>query len=293
MYSKFALTVLGLVLLVACGSGQDHSDGLGAAPSTLTRPGSYVLKWQDDFSAAQLSSDWAYDTGAPLLGGTVWGNSEKQYYLADNATLSTGMLVIQPAAIVANATISQAEINSKGLLATSARVKTDTSSYYGALNSSPYGFYEVRAQIPCVAGAWPAIWMMGRNGNWPDRGEIDIMEWFGNYFAGTEQVQSGVHTSNHFGATSLYGKTTVAGLCTGFHVFQLHWTSTALLMGVDGVEVFRYTKPGGAGVADWPFDQPAFLLLNVAVGGNLGGAVNLSNLPNMTMKVDWVKVWQP
>lgn len=292
MFSRQSCAALALALLSACGGGGDHGDGLDAV-ATLDRPASYVLKWQDDFSASSLGSAWTYDTGAPLLGGTVWGNNEKQYYQADNASLVAGKLVIQPAAIAVGGAITADEISQKGLVATSARVKTDTAAYYAALNSTPYGFYEIRAQIPCVAGAWPALWMMGRDGAWPARGEIDIMEWFGRYFAGTEQVQSGVHTSKNYGETSLYAKKTVAGLCTGYHTFQLHWTSSALVMGVDGIEVSRYTKPSGAGVAEWPFDQPAFLLLNVAVGGNLGGSVDVAQLPNMTLRVDWVKVWQP
>lgn len=293
MSSKGFWFGIGLVLLSACGGG-DHGDGLGSsAPVSLTRPANYVLKWQDDFNAASLSSDWAYDTGAPLYGGTVWGNNEKQYYRSQNASLSNGKLVIQPAAIAAGGDITSSEISSKGLLATSARVKTDTASYYSALNGTPYGFYEIRAQIPCVAGAWPAIWMMGQNGAWPDRGEIDIMEWFGRYFVGTEQVQSGVHTKNRFGETSIYAKKTLTGLCSGYHTYQLLWTATSLTMGVDGVQIFSYNKPAGAGVADWPFDQPAFLILNVAVGGNLGGNVDSGLLPQMSLSVDWVKVWQP
>ncbi len=294
MFSKKIVGVaLGLSLLVACGGGT-HSDGLGDSTTiTFTRPSNYVLKWQDDFSTSTLSGDWAYDTGAPLYGGTVWGNSERQYYRSDNASVVDGKLVIQPAVITVGGTITSSEISTKSLLATSARVKTDTSSYYAALNSTPYGFYEIRAQIPCLAGAWPAIWMMGQNGDWPARGEIDIMEWFGRYFAGTEQVQSGVHTTQNNGENSLYSKITLSGLCTGYHTFQLHWTSSALIMGVDGTQVFRYNKPSSATAATWPFDQPAFLLLNVAVGGNLGGTVDTSRLSEMTMRVDWVKVWQP
>ena len=90
---------------------------------------------------------------------------------------------------------------------------------------------------------------------------------------------SGIHNTNHFGDTSLYGKKTVAGLCSGFHTYQLLWTASALTMGVDGIEVFKYNNPAGAGVADWPFDQQAQLILNVAVGGNLGGSVDVAQLP--------------
>ena len=95
MFSKKIVGVaLGLSLLVACGGGT-HSDGLGDSTTiTFTRPSNYVLKWQDDFSTSTLSGDWAYDTGAPLYGGTVWGNSERQYYRSDNASVVDGKLVI-------------------------------------------------------------------------------------------------------------------------------------------------------------------------------------------------------
>lgn len=288
MSSKKWWTLAALSLLAACGGG-DHSDGV----VSLQRPSEYVLRWSDEFNQANLSSDWTYDTGATLLGGSVWGNNEKQYYRPQNATLVDGKLVIQPAAISPGGDITQQEITAKGLLATSARVKTDTPAYYAALNQKPYGFYEIRAQIPCVAGAWPAIWMLGRDGDWPARGEVDIMEWFGALFAGTQQVQAAVHTANRYGVTALNHKKTIEGVCTGYHNFQLHWTPQVMVMGVDGTEIFRYVKPAGAGQADWPFDQPAHLILNVAVGGNLGGQVDVNQLPNMTLRVDWIKVWQP
>lgn len=292
MFFKRFGGVVALAMLSACGGG-NHDDGVvDTSWVTLTRPSGYSLKWSDDFTASSLSNAWTYDLGAPLLGGTVWGNNEKEYYTSDPANVFTsgGYLTIQPVAGVP----SVSDATGKGLLATSARIKTDTPEYYAALNGKPYGFYEIRAQIPCVAGAWPAIWMLGKEGTWPANGEIDIAEWLGRYFAASpNQIQSGAHFPNHYGDKSLYDKKSISSLCTGFHTFQLHWTSVALVMGVDGTEVFRYNKPYGAGPADWPFDQPAFLILNVAVGGNLGGSVNISDLPNMKMVVDSVKVWQP
>jgi beta-glucanase (GH16 family) len=286
MSSKNLWAVVALSFLTACGGGGDHSDGV----VSLQMPSNYALKWSDDFTSPSLGNGWTFDTGLGLAGGSVWGNNEKQFYRAENASVVDGKMVIQPAAISAGGDIQQSDITSYGLLATSARVKNQFSN----LNSTPYGFYEIRAQIPCVAGAWPAIWMMGNSGQWPARGEIDIMEWFGKYFAGSpNQVQSAVHTTNYYGATSIFGKKSIDGLCTGYHSYQLHWTSGVLVMGVDGTEVFRYVKPAGAGLTDWPFDQHAHLILNVAVGGNLGGNVDVAQLPNMTMRVDWVKIWQP
>ena len=277
---------------MGCGGGGSP----GTPDLTLVKPESYVLKWSDEFNTAGApGSAWTYDLESPLLGGTVWGNSEKQYYTSDpaNVSINNGMLTIQPVQ-----GIPSVAPTGLGLLATSARIKTDTSAYYNALKATPYGFYEIRAKVPCVAGAWPAIWMMGRDGNWPARGEIDIMEWFGGiaeFRAQPNQVQSAVHTThNHWGSAAglLYAKRDVANMCSQFHLFQLHWTDNEILIGVDGVSTFSYKKPSNASTDKWPFDQPAHILLNVAVGGNLGGPVNVNDLPFMTMQVDYVKVWQ-
>jgi beta-glucanase (GH16 family) len=283
-----------MATLLACGGAGDES----ATPPalTLSKPDSYVLKWSDEFSTAGApASAWTFDLGSPLLGGTVWGNSEKQYYTSDSANVSinNGLLTIRPVQGVPSGAPT-----GLGLLATSARIKTDTPAYYNALNATPYGFYEIRAKVPCVAGAWPAIWMMGRNGDWPARGEVDIMEWFGGiqeFRNQPNQVQSAVHTTyNHWGTAAglLYAKREVANMCSEFHRFQLHWTAHEILIGVDDVPTFSYKKPSNASTDKWPFDQPAHILLNVAVGGNLGGTVNVSDLPTMTMQVDYVKVWQ-
>ena len=277
-------------LLAACGGG-DSADSASTATSVL--PSSYQLVWRDEFDAgASLNTTyWTYDLGAPLLGGTVWGNSEQQFYTqsASNVRIENGYLLIQP-----EAGLPVDAPSNLNLLATSARVKTDTSNFYTALGNQPYGFYEIRADIPCVAGAWPAIWMMGKDGMWPNRGELDIMEWFGRYFAAQpDQVQSGVHTADNFGANSLYDKISLSGLCQGFHRFQLHWQTNRVAFYVDDQFIFKYDKPVNATQNNWPFDQPAHLLLNVAVGGNLGGSVNPAAIPNMAMKVDYVRVWQP
>jgi beta-glucanase (GH16 family) len=285
------LTSLITALVGGCGGGDGDTVAAAAPALTLAKPDSYVLKWSDEFTqAGALGAAWAYDLGSPLLGGTVWGNSEQQFYTSDaaNVFVSNGMLTVQPVAGIPSSAPTD-----RNLLATSARLKTDTAAYYSALNSTPYGFYEIRAKVPCVAGAWPAIWMMGKNGVWPARGEVDIMEWFGAYFTGQpNQVQSAVHTAKQNAGSALFAKQNVANMCSDFHRFQLHWTAKEILIGVNGVPTFSYKKPSQASAHDWPFDQPAYLLLNVAVGGNLGGQVSENNLPAMRLQVDYVKVWQ-
>ena len=282
---------LSIGILAGCGGGGFAT--LPVTSSSIDRPSGYVLTWSDEFDQGNvLNSDWTYDLGEANFGGSNWGNAELQYYTSDtaNVRLEGGHLVIQAVA----GKPAGVNLQFGNILATSARVTTDTPIFYSALGNQPYGYYEIKAQIPCVGGAWPAIWMMGKAGNWPDRGELDIMEWFGRYFAAQpDQVQSGVHTRAGFGGDSTYQKLQLSGLCQGFHRFQLHWETSRLTFGVDDQVILIYDKPVNATNDNWPFDQPAHLLLNVAVGGNLGGDVDVAKIPAMRMLVDYVKVWQP
>ena len=265
------------------------------AAATLIRPEAYALVWSDEFEsgASPDTSRWSFDLGSQLIGGTVWGNDEKQFYTsdADNVYVEDGKLVIQTKYETTAGAPS-------GVIATSARLKTDTSDYWQAVGSEPYGFYEVRAKIPCIRGAWPAIWMLGKDGVWPDRGEIDITEWFGRYsdqYTVTSAVHNGAFSGGDLGNAPSSNPQTAQqrlnDLCTAYHNFQLHWTASSLVIGLDNVPTLTYRKTSSSN-AQWPFDQPAFLLLNVAVGGNLGGSVNPSDIAKMTMYVEYVKVWQ-
>jgi len=140
--------------------------------------------------------------------------------------------------------------------------------------------------------------MLGKDGVWPDRGEIDITEWFGRYsdqYTVTSAVHNGAFSGGDLGNAPSSNPQTAQqrlnDLCTAYHNFQLHWTASSLVIGVDNVPTLTYRKTSSSN-AQWPFDQPAFLLLNVAVGGNLGGSVNPSDIAKMTMYVEYVKVWQ-
>jgi len=260
----------------------------------LVRPEGYQLVWSDEFDQGSVpdSTKWSYDLGSPLLGGSVWGNNELEHY-TDNSTnsyLSGGNLVIQ-------AIHETPDGASAGVIASSARLKTTTDGYWEAIGNEPYGYYEVRAKLPCIAGAWPAIWLLGKEGDWPQRGEIDIMEWSG-LENNSSKVSSAIHTSAYHGDVSgapqsnpQYAAQYRNDMCSEYHNFQLHWTKDQLVMGVDNVTTLTYRKTSPSS-DQWPFDQPAFLLLNVAVGGNLGGSVNPSDIAKMTMYVDYVRVWQ-
>jgi beta-glucanase (GH16 family) len=243
----------------------------------VNAPPGYLLVWTDEFDVDGLPDPtrWDYDTDRNLLG---WFNHELQYYARDrpeNARVSGGKLII---------TARKEALNSRpdwgGQQYSSARLVTRGKADW------TYGFVEARAKLPCGRGTWPAIWTLGSRGAWPDDGEIDIMEQVGS---DPTRVLGTVHTLQS-GAVGTGGEIRIADACTAFHNYQLTWTSSEILIGVDDVNYYRLSRSGG-GYAAWPFDYPQYLLLNIAIGGDLGGAVDDAIFP-VTLELDYVRVFQ-
>ncbi len=269
--------------LVACSGGGDAAPATAVTPAPMTVPAlsgvpaGHVLVWSDEFDVDGLpdASRWDYDTGRNRLG---WYNNEKQYYArarADNAVVSNGRL-----RITARLEELRSATDWGGQRYTSARLLTRGKAEW------TYGFFEVRAKLPCGRGTWPAIWTLGSRGVWPDDGEIDIMEQVGS---NPSRVFGTVHTLRS-GGTGTGAAVQVADACTAFHNYQLTWTADAIAIGIDGVEIYRYPNPR-AGTASWPFDAPQFLLLNLAIGGDLGGSIDDAIFP-VTMEIDHVRIYQ-
>jgi beta-glucanase (GH16 family) len=240
-------------------------------------PAGYRLVWSDEFDLPGLpdATRWAYDTDRNRLG---WWNNERQYYAAarfQNSVVDGGKLIIT----ARREALSQLP-DWGGQAYSSARLITRGKAAW------TYGFFEIRAKMPCGTGTWPAIWMLGAGGVWPDDGEIDILEHVGRTpgeFLGT------VHTPIT-GGSGNGSRTALPSACTAFNDYQLHWTADEIAIGVNGTVYHRYRNPR-TGRAAWPFDAPQYLLLNIAVGGTLGGAVDDSIFPR-TLEVEHVRVWQ-
>jgi beta-glucanase (GH16 family) len=249
-----------------------------ARGATLGVPAGYHLVWSDEFEVNGLPdpSRWSYDTG---MNRTGWHNRERQYYSgprAENARIEGGRLVIT----ARKESLTQAS-DWGGQRYTSVRLTTQGKRDW------TYGFFEVRAKLPCGRGTWPAIWMLNRAVVWPAGGELDIMEHIGRE---PGRVFSTVHTAAGHGAGGTGAATSVPDACTAFHDYQMHWTPDRLRFGIDGVVRFEYANPK-QGAERWPFDTPQFLILNIAVGGDLGGAVDDAIFP-VSMEVEHVRVYQ-
>ncbi len=272
----------------AAGAGGATSTGGAAGSSTDGGLSAWKLSWSDEFNGADGtavdSTKWVYDTG-----GNGFGNSEYEYYTSGtaNAVQQGGNLVIT--ATTTGAASHTCSYPSNGPCQyTSARIKT-----LGKF-SQQYGRFEARIQIPEGQGIWPAFWMMGVNGNWPACGEIDVMENIG-------KEPSINHGSMHMpasGSTSddqLTGMYTLAGgakLGDAFHIYAVEWTSSQVAFYVDDTLYEMQTKAGTTG-RTWEFDQAFYILLNVAVGGTWPGAPDSTTTFPQTMKVDYVRVYQP
>ena len=275
--------------LGACG-GSGGAAGTPASPvaaatpatqttqTTLALPAGYTLVWSDEFNVNGLpdAAKWNYDTGRNKDG---WYNNELQYYSAarlENAEARGGSLVITARKEQMSGTADWG-----GQRYSSARLLTAGKA------SWTYGYFEVRAKLPCGKGTWPAIWMLGSGGDWPAVGELDIMEQTGRE---PTKLFSTTHTTSGSGGNGAGGATQVSDACTAFHTYQMLWTAQQITFGIDGKAHFTYVN-AGTGKAQWPFDAPQFLILNVAIGGDLGGPVDDAIFP-VKMEVDFVRVYQ-
>lgn len=283
-----ALSIAAALTLAACSStpttgGAAQGPGPAVVDEAGGLPPGHRLVWADEFDRGSLPdpAKWAYDTHRNRLG---WYNGERQYYAAEraeNARIEDGKLIL-----TARKESTDHFPDSMGQEYSSARLFTkDRQSW-------TYGFFEVRAKLPCGLGTWPAIWTLADSGGWPDAGEIDIMEHVG-FEPGV--VHGSVHTKAYHHSIHTHRTSTVkqADVCSAFHRYQLTWTPERITVGIDDRNYFSFRNDNSGDRSKWPFDRPQHLLLNIAVGGDWGGqrGVNPKAFP-VAMEVDYVRVYQ-
>ena len=245
----------------------------------------YLLVWHDEFDYdGKLDQDkWHHQIIPPNNGS--WWNNEVQHYTNNikNSFVSDGTMKI--VAIKENYTVDNSTKNY-----TSARLNSKFGFKYGRV--------DVRAKLPSKRGTWPAIWTLGTNINevgnyfgdsegsigWPKCGEIDIMEqngWNKNELIGH------FHYANPQGQYANYGNVTSISNTSGqYHIYSLEWTDKIIRILVDNKEFVSLTNDGNV-----PYDNRHYLLLNIAIGGNLGGDIDPS-FSQDRMEVDYVRVFQ-
>ncbi len=289
----------------------------GATSADVADPGTnkagYNLVWADEFNgnystanvdeATGLNLDnWSYQLGNGMVaaGLSGWGNGEKQSYTKspDNIKVENGMLRITAAYEEEGVSLSSTDGTQ---YYSSARIVTKGDETTGPLFNTTYGYVEARMALPETQGAWPAFWMLPQStdiyGPWPVSGEIDIME------------TTGLHT-NEACSTLHYGTPDHVYLGSGYvemdqsiskmHTYAVDWAPGKITFYYDGEEVYTQTNweskiPGSSDslAFDAPFDQPYYILLNLAVdSGTFGGTANKALFTDdINMYVDYVRVY--
>jgi beta-glucanase (GH16 family) len=241
----------------------------------------YQLVWADEFNGAAGqtpdAAKWAYDIGIGP-GNDGWGNQELQYYTdrPENIALDGA----------GNLAITARRESYAGRAFTSARINTK------GIFSQGYGRFEARIQMPWGPGLWPAFWMLGANIDevaWPQCGEIDIMEYRGQE---PNLIHGSVHGPGYSGGAAITKSFGFADnrFDVDFHVFAVEWGEDYIDYFVDET-LYQRLRPDDL-PGEWVFDQPFFLILNVAVGGNYVGFPTPQTPFPQTMLVDYVKVYQ-
>ena len=270
---------------------------LAALPRAQTPTPNPELLFFDDFADQQLDrSKW----NVIVTGRTV--NNEQQAYVDSRDTIGLG-------------DVPEASGAEHGALIIRARqragFKTPEGRTFdfisGRLESRSkfeftYGTAAARIKLTAGAGLWPAFWTLG-TGRWPDTGEMDIMENVGD----PTWTNFALHGPGYSGNTPLVSRQhfTDGGDITGWHIYSMDWTTDALVFKVDGKQEFRVTRTTVERHGRWAYDNPKFLIVNLALGGQYPQSVNkvtepYAGLPQSTvdlikadkavMLVDWIRV---
>jgi beta-glucanase (GH16 family) len=272
-------------------SNKDIGISLDNNQAAVGTPSGWKLVWSDEFNSragtAPNASVWGREVGDGTVNGIPgWGNSELEYYTDGTNNVATD----------GSGNLNMVAKKADGSLLcyygpceyTSARLLTKNRFEVA------YGRIEARIKVPQGAGLWPAFWMLGTDidqVNWPQTGEIDIMENVGRL---PNQVFGTLHGPGYSGGQS-YGGVYDLGVpvANDYHVFAVDWQPDKIVWYIDGIKYFSAT-PNDAFLQgkQWVFNHPFFILMNVAVGGNFGGAVGADTTFPQSMSVDYVRLFQ-
>lgn len=279
-YALIAIAAAFVMSCQSCSSGKEEEAIILPPTPTVVVDKNWTFEaspfWADefDYTGLPLDTKWDYD-----LGGSGWGNNEKQLYTNSPSNVNVGGGLL---------TITAKKENVNGMAYTSTRLVTRNKL------DVLYGRIEVKAKLPTGRGTWPAIWMLPTDrayGEWPKSGEIDIMEHVG-------YDQNKVHFSTHTEAyyfkinTAKTSSRTIPDASTAFHLYRVDWTPYAIRGYFDNVLVFEFANEG-TGYKVWPFDKRFHVLLNLAIGGDWGGAQGIDDsIFPQKFEIDYVRYYK-
>ena len=292
MKMKRILTLLVACVMTAsmagCGSSSSaddsNSDSKSEAVSKTETPklDGYDLLWSDEFDGDKLNEDiWSYDPHEP-----GWTNNELQEYTTstDNVFVKDGKLILKAI---------KSEKNGSDYY-TSGKIKSQNKKDF------TYGKVSVSAKVPQGQGLWPAIWMMPKDesfyGQWPKCGEIDIMEVLGN---DTSTAYGTIHYGEPHSEQQKDYKLIETDFAKEFHEFSIEWEPGEIRWYIDGHLYLTvndwFTAVDGEDEKPYPapFNQPFFVQLNLAVGGDWpGNPDSVTNFDKAEFEIDYVRVYQ-
>jgi len=267
-----------------------------ASAPAPARPTTWALAWNDEFDgpagAAPDPKKWTYD-----VGDSGFGNHEKEFYCRpDSATPPC------------DAGRPNARLDGHGHLLIEARLSSGTWTSArlntAGLEATRYGRVEARLRLPSGAGLWPAFWLLGvdiSSVGWPACGEIDVMEnvpAIGDNPLGPKKIKSTIHGPGYSGGDGVGLVTALPGggrVDDGFHVYGVLWSPQRLQFYVDdpSAPFFTATPANLPAAKRWVYDEPFFIILNLAVGGDWPGDPDATTPNPARMLVDWVRVYKP
>lgn len=245
-----------------------------------------TLIWADEFEeeGAINAKNWFHQTKLPPWGSWFGGLINHYTNRIENSYVDNGYL---------NLVAIKESFEDQG------HTKEYTSARLNSKFAFTYGRVEFRAKMPSGVGTWPAIWMLNKEinedgaywqqqgfgkTNWPDCGEIDILEHWGSK---QDSVQSAVHTkASHGHEVTTLGGQKIIDASDQFHTYSLVWTSEKMVFSVDGTQHYEY-NPKVRNDETWPFDSDQYFLLNIAIEPNIE-----ANFKKSAMQVDYIRVYQ-